>query len=309
MKTDVTIAGTNKESIIAYKNNKNQNVFIVIHPSAFGKKIKTVWVANNKHSIDDILIKGYKYPNAQKFRLDIGIKYKHIWKPMLNNIPVELNIEFYDISRAKRNLLLLLQKLQDILLYVEPSNNGLMAYGHKLRELLILACTDLECMFKNYSLDKNRTTNDYVQLLNFVDLKKYQIELVGYTNKFISSPFYDWKATEPSKSLLWYDAYNLTKHNAKDSFYKASLQNCLDAVCANIIMFCVRYSPYLLYHENDSCSNLVKNMFSLNIADSMDTYIPIFEGAGDRMEYAFHKFVVEDGYGETVQLPFEEREK
>ena len=43
-------------------------------------------------------------------------------------------------------------------------------------------------------------------------------------------------------------------------------------------MFCVRYSPYLLYNENDVCTNLVRNTFDVRIEDEANFYIPVFEG-------------------------------
>jgi hypothetical protein len=41
-------------------------------------------------------------------------------------------------------------------------------------------------------------------------------------------------------------------------------------------MFCVRYSPYALIEEHDSCSNLVNKYFSVELLDSdiSSFYIP-----------------------------------
>ena len=67
----------------------------------------------------------------------------------------------------------------------------------------------------------------------------------------------------------------------------------MNAVCANIIMFCVRYSPYLLYNENDVCTNLVRNTFDVRIEDEADFYIPVFEG------YQTHN----GAFGRSVTFP------
>lgn len=277
MLTEVTFAKAKhgKESLIAYKNDKNQRVFIDVKHTDFAPGIHSVIVVDSRYDIDLVIKNAYQYQIEDKKRMEIGIKKKHIWKPLLQeNIEKELEIDVYELCRAKRNLSILIQKLQDVLMYIEPSENGLKAYSHKLRELLILSCTDLECTFKDYKFGKNERLSDYKQILKLVDLSKYKIALASYSVKYESCPFKNWKTSK----LDWYDAYNKTKHNRNDAFNLATLKNCLDAVCANIIMFCVRYSPYLLYNENDVCTNLVRNTFDVRIEDEVEFYIPIFEG-------------------------------
>ena len=67
--------------------------------------------------------------------------------------------------------------------------------------------------------------------------------------------------------MPWYDGYNKTKHNKTDYFSEASLENCINAIAATIIMFCVRYSPYALIEEHDLCSNLVNEYFYVELLD------------------------------------------
>ena len=76
--------------------------------------------------------------------------------------------------------------------------------------------------------------------------------------------------------MPWYDGYNKTKHNKTDYFSEASLENCINAIAATIIMFCVRYSPYALIEEHDLCSNLVNEYFSVELLnpDISSFYIP-----------------------------------
>jgi hypothetical protein len=67
--------------------------------------------------------------------------------------------------------------------------------------------------------------------------------------------------------LPWYDGYNTTKHNKRDYFSEASLENCINAIAANIIMFCVRYSPYALIEEHYLCSTFVNEYFYVELLD------------------------------------------
>ena len=164
------------------------------------------------------------------------------------------------------------------MLFVEPSKEGLKAYSHKARELLFLACSDLECSLKKYNFGKNDSMKDYVKLTEYIDLTRYKLSLVGYTNPYKCCPFENWSKEEPSKSISWYDAYNKLKHNRDKNFHLATLENCINAIAANIILFAVRYSPRYLYEKDDVCSNLIKSSLDYRIENSMDFYIPIIEG-------------------------------
>ena len=304
MLTEVTFAGDGAESIIAYKNTKEQNVFLKIEPANFSPKIIDKLITSNVYDIDDVITKGYKYTIECKKHMQVGVKHKHIWKPLMrDNIASELEIDSYELYRARRDLAILIQKLQEALLYIEPSYQGLQTYSHKLRELLILACTDLECAFKHYNFGRNQNMADYIQILDMTDLSKYSAILNGYSMFYKTSPFEGWG---PEK-LTWYQAYNGTKHNRNTDFDLATLDNCLKAVCANIIMFCTRYSPYSLYNANDWCSNLITNTFDVVIEPTKDIYIPLFEGIiGSGMEYVFQGYTVQNVFDIYKQVSFEE---
>ena len=199
MLTEVTFAKAKhgRESLIAYKNDKNQWVFIDVKHTDFAPGIHSVIVVDSRYDIDLVIKNAYQYQIEDKKRMEIGIKKKHIWKPLLQeNIEKELEIDVYELCRAKRNLSILIQKLQDVLMYIEPSENGLKAYSHKLRELLILACTDLECAFKDYKFGKNERLSDYKQILKLVDLSKYKSEMASYSVIYESVSFNKWQTNK-----------------------------------------------------------------------------------------------------------------
>jgi hypothetical protein len=81
--------------------------------------------------------------------------------------------------------------MEDLLLTVEPTSEGLKAYGHKIRELSILACTELENSLKFYNLSSNKNMKDYIKILDIIDLGKYEIRFIGYAEIFVSCPFKD----------------------------------------------------------------------------------------------------------------------
>lgn len=264
--------------IIAYLNDKNQEVFLGVSRYNYAPALSNILVFDSSAPIEAVLNNGFEYTIIDKKEVEIGIKYRNIWKPFIQeNITKELNFDIPTLYHAKRNLSILIQKLQEILLFVEPSPECLQTYSHKIKELLILSCTELENSFKFYEFGKNERTSDYVKLVDFVDLSKYKVSLIGYDNPFKSCPFETWSKKQPTKSISWYDAYTKIKHNSDNNFKLATLENCLNAIVANIIMFVVRYSVKYLYKENDICSNLISSSFDFRIENSLDFYIPLIE--------------------------------
>lgn len=313
MKTNVYWAKKENKMLIAYQNAKQQNIFLEILRANYAPSLEGVLICDEEKYKIETIIHALGFQNFTKQNMIIGVKKRHIWKPFLQQDPMkELDYTIADLCRAKRDLGILIQKLQDILLYVEPSESGLQTYSHKIRELLILACTELECTFKTYNLGKNQGMKDYVKILSMVNLAKHKLSLVGYTNPYKCCPFEKWDEKQPTKSLPWYDAYNQVKHNKEDSFHLATLENCINAIAANIVMFAIRYSPGMLYNENDACSNLVRNSLDFRLEDSDDFYIPIFEGVRSYSGAFSYDLPLPDGtkinraYDQRKYIPFVE---
>ncbi|MBN1281636.1 MAG: hypothetical protein JW985_01565 [Alphaproteobacteria bacterium] len=217
--------------------------------------------------------------------LDVGQAIKYVWRPGLRvNIETVLETKIDERAKSKIDLKILMQKLDEILLYLEPTADSLNTYGHKLRELLILSCTEIENSWGEYlklsGLSITRpTTNEYVRLKSALFLAEFEIRFSRHPFIKVLRPFESWDATNPTTSLPWYDAYNQTKHSKNDNFNKSTLENCLNAIAANIIMFCVKYGPYEITAGNDNFANIINESFeiSLNNPDLKSFYIPKME--------------------------------
>jgi hypothetical protein len=197
-----------------------------------------------------------------------------------------LEISESEQRSAEQALRLLIDRLDELLLYIEPDANGLEAYSHKSRELLILACTELENTWKYYMgiagaapISGQFNTKDYVRLLGPLYLAEYEIRLRPYSNVPPMRPFIGWNASMPTQSLHWYDAYNKTKHDRDQSFNQASLRNCVAAVAANVIMFAVRFGPVSLFESRGTPATLVNNLFSIQLQGCAPEsfYIPVVQ--------------------------------
>ena len=136
----------------------------------------------------------------------------------------------------------LLEELHDICLVIEPDAAQLDAYGHRLRHLLITACTEVESAWRsvyvaNCDCAPDRlTTNQYVRLADAMRLRGRTVVFNRTVPSRELRPLAGWDATRPTESLPWYAAYNATKHNREMRLDQATLGNVIDALAALHIM-------------------------------------------------------------------------
>ncbi|SRR6266851_4994805 len=161
--------------------------------------------------------------HVQPTTLDVGQAVEGIWRPGIffdTNMLEGLAQTHSDLRLAEQRLLLLVQRLDEILLFVEPTAQSLNTFGHKTRELLILACTAVEARWRYFLLKgglvpsgQGFRTNDHVRLKTPLYLAEYEISLPRYEAVSPTRPFLDWSADAPTQSVPWYDNYNRSKHD------------------------------------------------------------------------------------------------
>jgi hypothetical protein len=129
----------------------------------------------------------------------------------------------------------LIEQLEHICRIIHPVKENFQAFGHETRNVLILACTEVEAQWKNIlkynRVEKDRTsTSDYVELLEAMKLNEYEVALTYYPWLDPIKPFKEWCNKRPTKSLEWYEAYNRVKHNREEMFGDATLNRAIQAV-------------------------------------------------------------------------------
>ncbi|HGE2360445.1 TPA: hypothetical protein ACGJRP_003481 [Pseudomonas aeruginosa] len=116
-----------------------------------------------------------------------------------------VNEQFLQDVRAYQNIQASLDQLFN---YIEPSIANLSAYGHKIRELLILACTEVECLLvktlleNGYQQRDRYSTNDYVKLKSILGLDRFEVKLTQYPSLKAFKPFHGWDDGNPTKRFL-----------------------------------------------------------------------------------------------------------
>jgi len=64
-------------------------------------------------------------------------------------------------------------------------------------------------------------------------------------------PFKRWDQASPTKSLLWYDAYNATKHDREDNLDKATFENVINATAGLMAMGIAQFGSFYFRKSND----------------------------------------------------------
>ena len=237
-------------------------------------------------TIEDWAIATFGAINVQPIRNDVGKSVHGVWRPGLT-MHSDLDQGLRNSPAQKHNdlvaLRLLLSSLEKVFEFVEPVGAGLKSYGHKTRQLLISACTEVENQWKRYFTETQVTpisrdfgTRDYVKLCSALSLKDYRLTARAYAELAPREPFQHWHMNAPTRSLSWYDAYNKTKHDRALHFDTASVENCIDAVSANAVMFCARYGPQSLFSETGGTQLLFQQLFEIDLPafDPTTYYVP-----------------------------------
>jgi len=171
---------------------------------------------------------GYFYPRIARE----NIKFNYV------------SSEFQQDIRAYRNIQ---NSLDELFNYIEPSIVNFSSFGHKIRELLILACTEVEYLLLKMLIDNGYThknsykTQDYIKCKKILKLDSFEAQLNQYPNLGVFKPFVNWNSSSPTKSIPWYDAYNSVKHNRGDNIAQANLEHLLNAVSAIHILLESQY--------------------------------------------------------------------
>ncbi len=147
------------------------------------------------------------------------------------------------LRSAQTQLEALLESLEAICRVVHPTPATLSVYGHEIRNLLILAATEVEMHMRavladNGVFSERLGTAHFVKLAVPMRLDSYYVRFHRFPELPVLGPFQGWRSEKPTKSLVWYEAYNGVKHNRDQEFERASLKNALSAVaaCASLLV-------------------------------------------------------------------------
>lgn len=130
---------------------------------------------------------------------------------------------------------LILDDLLNLFKYIEPVPKNYNTYGHVIRNIILLACTEVENLFKSflkehdYNFTRRLSMNNYRIINEYLHLEKAYAYFPRYTKCSFQRPFEAWKENKP---LPWYSAYNDLKHDREEHYEKATFENAILSVAA-----------------------------------------------------------------------------
>lgn len=172
------------------------------------------------------------------------------WSPSLHTEP-----EVVAASRGQARTLLRL--LERICQTVQPGPNTFAVFGHDIRNLLILASTEVEAHWRgilvaNGAQRRRFSTNDYVLLAEVLGLRDFAVRFPAFPALEPIRPFEGWGLGDnPTNDLPWYAAYNAVKHNREEEFGQASLKNAFTALSACAVLLSAQYGRGGLGRQTD----------------------------------------------------------
>ena len=237
-------------------------------------------------SLTQWVVNRFGAKDIQPMYEDVGVAHPSIWRPGLytyDELQQGLKYTSFEKEDEDKALFLLFQKLIDIFSYIEPVECNLSCYGHRLRELIILASTEFENQCRHilranqiHPQGRDYASKDFIKLNIPAHLTEYEVKFKPYADLHFFKPFEGWNENQSTKSLTWYDKYNHVKHDRGNGFEDASLETALNAISANIILYAVRFGPYLLFNFPSVLSSYFNQYVSLSLVnpDIRSFYIP-----------------------------------
>jgi hypothetical protein len=236
--------------------------------------------------LNDWVAKSFGDTQPKESDYVLGTFYKRMWRPVACGGRPNHILYQEKLNESFVSLRILLTKLENLFETIEPNKDNLLVYGHKIREVILLACMEVESSLaavlkeNAYISSARLTTNDYVKLLAPMFLDAYQLSLQSYPSFPSFTPFAGWDLNNPTTSLGWYDAYNKTKHDREENLKSATLENAVYAVGASVVMFHAQFGLNFGTGFFDQKSPLIRNIFRIITKFEKyekEFYIPKFE--------------------------------
>lgn len=217
-----------------------------VHPSTLG-----TFTAKGGEDIHKVIRDLHPTSEWHKLPLALGEYYPRIARPghtgpgLGSNPDQSANAEnTKTISTGQLDALI--QELKNICRVIHPVPENFNAYGHEIRNLLIIACTEVEAQWKSILKANNakaKTRFEYAKLSDALKLREYKVSLPWYPWLEPVSPFSNWRPTEDGQKqdLPWYDAYNAVKHDREGAFAKGTLEHAISALAGCFVMLCAQY--------------------------------------------------------------------
>lgn len=142
---------------------------------------------------------------------------------------------------------MILRDLNNLYDFIEPSDDNLCVYSHRIYELLLRTATEFEANCKGilkangYSKPENEWgVKDYFKISRAARLNEYSLTFERWETAHEFKPFIEWNPSR-RETLTWYEAYNEVKHDRYGNFKKARLEYLMNALAG---LICILHAQY-----------------------------------------------------------------
>jgi hypothetical protein len=223
-------------------------------------------------------------PEIAHTALPPGASWPRIFRPGAPRLAARHKLARDNTVHAAQGLF---RDLREVFRYIEPRTMAnRRTYGHETRNLLVLACTEVENAWRavlrengyqrhvrrrdgTVELVEPRMWNaqaDYSACIDALRLHDWRVHLIGRDYGNIS-PFGGWTRGQP---LRWYQAYNAVKHDREGNFPQATLDNCIRALAGLAVMIFAQFGTW----ANDRAWHPLDTVQRVNAweSDALDTF-------------------------------------
>ena len=178
-----------------------------------------------------------------------------------------------------RAFLLIQSDLLTLMDFVEPADANLATYSHKIHQLLVRTCIEVEANLtailkeNGYSAKGDWTMKDYRLVEHSHRLSAFEVRVPTWRgDKGKRRPFAAWST--PSDGLGWYQSYNKAKHSRHECFDRANFEALVDAVAGLVAILSAQFHNED-YSPNDKTISIGPEG-SYDTQDGMETAIGHF---------------------------------
>ena len=192
-----------------------------------------------------------------------------------------------------RAFMMIQNDLQRLFEFIEPSDQNLSTYSYRIHELFMRTCIEVEANFKAilreniYTPSENKwTIRDYKKVDKTHHLSAYKIYVpIWDGNKSVFEPFKEWI---DSDSLSWYHAHNKSKHDRKNKFKEANLENLLKSVAGLLVLLSSQFGTEDFSPGDTSLSVNTDNYYTTSPALGQYFHIQFPDNWRDEEKYDFN---------------------
>lgn len=191
---------------------------------------------------------------------DEGDRWKYLLHPKFAEAP----------EQYIRAFLILQDDFKKIFDYIEPADTNLKCYSFRIHKLLLRSCIEIEANCKailrenGYTKVGDWNMNAYRKIEKSHRLSSYLVKLpVWDGDGSLRQPFEAWSK---NGKLLWYEAYNDTKHDRHTNFEQANFDHLVDAMSGLVVLLSAQFKTHNYF-------SLVEILFIEEPHDDMEAAI------------------------------------